>query len=253
MIRTARSVVRLAAVAAAAVAIAACEVNLNTEGLTAKEKRTFTVSGQPDLTLDTFEGAIEIHSWDKNEVEVEIEKRGMEQALLDEMKIEAEQQGDKVTLKVTGPAKAEHHGLTIGVHISPAARLYVAVPRKSQVNARTGDGSVRVENVQGSLVLRTGDGRVTLDRIAGGIEAHSGDGWLRLEGAGGRLNLETEDGRSPSADGRVCSARAPATVDSDPRRARDADERGVGRRHATGVSPSRCPRSSTPRNRRRDR
>ena len=39
MIRTARSVVRLAAVAAAAVAIAACEVNLNTEGLTAKEKR----------------------------------------------------------------------------------------------------------------------------------------------------------------------------------------------------------------------
>ena len=72
--------------AAAAVAIAACEVNLNTEGLTAKEKRTFTVSGQPDLTLDTFEGAIEIHSWDKDEVEVEIEKRGMEQALLDEMK-----------------------------------------------------------------------------------------------------------------------------------------------------------------------
>ena len=46
-----------------------------------------------------------------------------------------------MTLKVTGPAKAEHHGLTIGVHISPAARLYVAVPRKSQVNARTGDGS----------------------------------------------------------------------------------------------------------------
>ena len=207
MIRTARSVVRLAAIAAAAAAIAACEVNLNTEGLTAKEKRTFTVSGEPDLTLDTFEGAIEIHSWDRNEVEVEIEKRGMEQALLDEMKIEAEQQGDKVTLKVTGPAKAEHHGLTIGVHISPAARLYVAVPRKSLVNARTADGSVRVENVEGHLVLRTGDGSVTLDRVAGEVEAHSGDGSIRLEGANGRLDLETEDG-SITVGGRPSVLRA---------------------------------------------
>ena len=90
MTRTLPFVARCAAVTAAAAALAACEVNLNTEGLTAKEKRSFSVTGQPDLTLETFDGSIEIHSWDRNEVEVEIEKRGMEQALLDEMKIEAE-------------------------------------------------------------------------------------------------------------------------------------------------------------------
>ena len=37
--------------------------------------------------LDTFDGAIELHSWDRPEVEVEIEKRAMEQTLLDEIKI----------------------------------------------------------------------------------------------------------------------------------------------------------------------
>ena len=156
MIRTLRLAARLTAVAAAAAAIAACEVNLNTEGLTAKEKRTFTVSGEPDLTLETFNGAIEIHSWDRNEIEVEVERRAVDQALIDEMKIEAEQQGDRVTFRVTGPAGAERHGLTLGVHISPAARLYVAVPRKILLNARTSDGSIKVELRAQSREVRPG-------------------------------------------------------------------------------------------------
>jgi hypothetical protein len=61
---------------------AGCEVNLNTEGLSAREVKTFTITGQPELVLDTFDGAIEVHSWDRNEIEVEVEKRAMEQALL---------------------------------------------------------------------------------------------------------------------------------------------------------------------------
>jgi DUF4097 and DUF4098 domain-containing protein YvlB len=190
-----------------AAGLAACEVNLNTEGLTAKEKKTFSVTGQPDVTLETFDGSIEIHSWDRNEVEVEVERRGMEQALLDEMKIEAEQQGDKITLRVTGPTRSETRGVTIGVHVSPAARLYVAVPRKALINARTADGSIRVENVEGRLAVRTGDGSVALARVVGDVEARSADGSVRLEGATGRLDVETEDG-SIVVDGRPSVLRA---------------------------------------------
>lgn len=200
---------RLRAVAAAGLALtlAACEVNLNTEGLTTKEKRTFAVSGQPDVSLETFEGSIEIHSWDRNEVEVEIEKRGMDQALLDQMKVEADQQGDRIVLRVTGPAAAEHRVVTVGVHISTAARLLVAVPRKALVNARTGDGSIRVENIEGQLVVRTGDGSVALERIVGDIEARSGDGSIRIEQAEGRLDVETDDG-SITIDARPTVLRA---------------------------------------------
>ena len=182
-----------AAVAVLGLGLAACEVNLNTEGLTVREKRTFAVAGQPDLTLDTFDGSIEIHSWDRNEVEVEIEKRGMEQALIDGMTVEAEQEGDRVVLRVKGPPAAERR-ITVGVHISPAARLLVAVPRKSLINARTGDGSIRVENIDGRLALRTGDGSVSAERITGDIEARSGDGSIRIDRAQGRLDLETDDG-----------------------------------------------------------
>ena len=70
-------------VLAAATVFAGCEVNLHTEGLSARETKTFKVTGQPQLVLDTFDGAIELHSWDRPEVEVEVEKRAMEQTLLD--------------------------------------------------------------------------------------------------------------------------------------------------------------------------
>jgi DUF4097 and DUF4098 domain-containing protein YvlB len=173
--------------------LSGCEVNLNTEGLSVREVKTFKVTGQPELALDTFDGAIELHSWDKNEIEVEIEKRAMEQTLIDEIKIDAQQQGDKITVKVTGP-RAQHRGMTIGVHISPTARLRVAVPRNINLNVLSGDGSIKVEAVEGHIVLHTNDGSVTGTRLGGDIQIRSGDGAIRLTDATGKLDLETTDG-----------------------------------------------------------
>ena len=174
--------------------LAGCEVNLNTEGLSARELKTFTVTGQPEIVLDTFDGAIEIHSWDKNEIEVEVEKRAMEQVLLDEIKIDAQQQGDKIVLKVTGPARADRRGVTIGMHISPTARLRVAVPRSANINATSGDGSIRAEAIDGRIVLHTTDGSVSATRLGGDIQIRSGDGTIRIDNSTGKLDLETDDG-----------------------------------------------------------
>lgn len=171
-----------------------CEVNLNSEGLTARETKSFKVTGQAELVLDTFDGAIELHSWDRNDIEVEVEKRAMEQALLDEIKIDAEQQGDTITLKVTGPARLDRHGVTIGMHISPTARLRVAVPRHINITATSGDGSIRAEAIEGRLVLRTTDGSVVGTRLGGDIQIRSGDGSIRLDQVTGKLDLETTDG-----------------------------------------------------------
>ena len=211
---------------AAATLIAGCEVNLNTEGLSARELKTFKVTGQPEVVLDTFDGAIELHSWDKDEVEVEVEKRAMEQVLLDGIKIDAQQQGDKIIIKVTGPARPDHHGVTIGVHISPTARLRVAVPRSANINATSGDGSIRAEAIDGRIVLHTTDGSVTGTRLGGDIQVRSGDGSIRIDHTTGKLDLETDDGsigveakpsvlRLRTGDGSVRVAIEPDTVMTD--------------------------------------
>jgi hypothetical protein len=171
-----------------------CEVNLNSEGLTARDVKTFKVTGQAELALNTFDGSIELHSWDRNEIEVEIEKRAMEQTLLDEIKVEAQQDGNTITIKVTGPARMQHQGMTIGVNISPTARLRVAVPRNINITAASGDGSIRAEAIDGRIVLNTTDGSVVGTRLGGDIQVRSGDGSIRLDHSTGKLDLETTDG-----------------------------------------------------------
>lgn len=210
---------------AAAVVFAGCEVNLNTEGLSAREVKTFKVTGQPEVVLDTFDGSIELHSWDRNEIEVEVEKRAMEQTLLDEIKIDAQQEGDKIVVRVTGP-RAERHGVTIGMHISPTARLRVAVPKNANINAVSGDGSIKAEAIEGKIVLRTSDGSITGTRLGGDIQVRSGDGSIRIDNTTGKLDLETDDGSvgvdaRPSVlhlrtgDGSVRVALEPETVMAD--------------------------------------
>lgn len=178
----------------AAVALSACEVNLNSEGIVSRETKTFKVAGMPDLQLETFDGSIEVHSWDRDEVEVEIERRAMEQAIVDEMVISSEQQGDRIVVKVTRPGNRDFDGIQIGVNFSPTARLRVAVPRKTQLTASSGDGSITVEDVSGKVVLTTSDGSVRATRVTGELSIRSGDGSIRLDGVEGKLDLETEDG-----------------------------------------------------------
>lgn len=178
----------------ASTALSACEVNLQTEGLSARETKTFKVTGQAQLVIDTFDGAIELHSWDRPEVEVEIEKRAMEQTLLDEITITSEQKGDVITLKVTGPTRQQFRGVTVGVHISPTARLRVAVPRNSNIQATSGDGAIRAEALEGKLLLTTVDGSVVGSRLGGNIKIRTGDGSIRLDNSTGTFDLETTDG-----------------------------------------------------------
>jgi hypothetical protein len=186
---------RRAIIAAAVLALAGCEVNLNSEGIVSRETKRFTVTGVPDVLLDTFDGAIEVHSWDRDEVEVEIEKRAMEQALVDDMKVSAEQDGNRIVVKVTSPKSSDrNHGVQIGVHFSPTARLRVAIPRNAQLTASSQDGSLVVEDVNGKVSLRTVDGSIRGSRLSGEISVRTGDGTIRLDRAEGKLDIETGDG-----------------------------------------------------------
>jgi DUF4097 and DUF4098 domain-containing protein YvlB len=217
---------RLATILLVSTTLAGCEVNLNTEGLSARELKTFKVTGPAELSLNTFDGAIELHSWDKNEIEVEVEKRAMEQVQLDEIKVESQQQGDKIVVKVTGPARADRHNMTIGVHISPTARLRVAVPRNINITAVSSDGSIRAEAIEGHIVLNTTDGSVTGLRIGGEVQIRSGDGSIRIDDASGKFDLETTDGtirlegkpsvlRARTGDGSIRANIQPDTVMTD--------------------------------------
>ena len=177
-----------------AVAFTACTVNVNTDGATASETHTFKVTGSSKITLDTFDGAIEVHAWDRPEVEVVVEKQAQDEARLKEITVEKSQDGDSVTLRVRGPASSGTSGLVIGVNFSPSARLRVAVPTSIALDLRSGDGSITVEGVTGTAALKTDDGSIVVSRLSGEVMARTDDGSIRLREITGKVDVETGDG-----------------------------------------------------------
>jgi DUF4097 and DUF4098 domain-containing protein YvlB len=185
--------VGLAAPLLAAAALgSACVVSLDSQGQIVREEKRFTVTDTADLRLTTFDGAIEIQSWDKPDIVIEIEKRGATKDAVDALQIVSSQNGNRIELEVKRPRSETFSGF--GFYHSMSARLIVSVPPTINVIARSGDGSIRVERVNGRLELRTGDGSIRAADVGGELILDTGDGSITVEGARGRLDLGTGDG-----------------------------------------------------------
>jgi hypothetical protein len=109
--------------------------------------------------LITFDGSIEVRTWDRDEVLVEVEKRGQTREDVESIEIKADQSGNRVQVEARRPVGGEAL-LGIGFHVSRSARLIATVPRRANVLARTGDGSIRIDRVDGRIDCGTGDGSV---------------------------------------------------------------------------------------------
>lgn len=184
--------------------MAGCTVTVDSHSRMSRQEKRFAVSGDPIVRVSTFDGAIEIQSWDRPEVLVEIEKRGATQEALEGIEVAASQDGRTIDITVRRPDGQPFSG--IGFQSSSSARLIVSVPRRSDVRARSGDGALRVERVQGKIDLQTGDGSIRAEDVSGEISLTTGDGSIAVDGAQGRLVLDTGDG-SVDVTGRLGSVR----------------------------------------------
>ncbi len=170
-----------------------------------RDEKHFSVAGKPDVTLATFDGAIEIRSWDKPDVQVVVEKRGRDKDDIAAIEVNATQTGDHVEVRVTEPKNRGGFGIHFGSFRS--AKLIVSLPASSDVAARSGDGSIDIERVTGRVQLRSGDGSIHGRLLGGDVNAHTGDGRIKLDGVNGALDVDTGDG-SITVAGKLTSVRA---------------------------------------------
>jgi DUF4097 and DUF4098 domain-containing protein YvlB len=171
-----------------------------------REEKRFSTSGKVDVTLATFDGSIEVRPWDKPEVLVIVEKRARDKAMIDEMDVHTEQNGDHIVVEVKA-RKGDHHGMNFGWNFSRSAKLIVSMPASADLIAKSGDGSIDVERITGRVEMRSGDGSIRGHDVGGDVTAHSGDGSIRIDGVSGALNVDTGDG-SIVLGGKLSSVRA---------------------------------------------
>lgn len=151
--------------------------------------KTYTVSANPDVRIETTDANIRVTTWDQNTIEAKVitnrYKIGEGGIHIDE-----HQTGNSVEIEVRYP----HHIVNFEWGPSHRVDIIVQMPRQGNVNLRTGDGKIELADLKGTMNLHTGDGGEDLQNLDGKLYASSGDGHIRADGRFDALELKTGDG-----------------------------------------------------------
>jgi DUF4097 and DUF4098 domain-containing protein YvlB len=189
---------RLAAVVAAAAALSACDVVVNS--LEAKGKahdvwtRSHPITATGTVEIVNANGRIEITGTDGVQVEVVAERNARAMTDEDARKVLAEVQivesvtADLVRLETKAPTGE-------GRRVDVTYRL--KVPASVNVRLRNSNGTVEVVALKGTVKAETDNGTVIGRQLAGAVDANTTNGSVRLEVDGvavGGIRAETVNG-----------------------------------------------------------
>jgi DUF4097 and DUF4098 domain-containing protein YvlB len=149
--------------------------------------RNYELGGPAEVHVRTDDGNVRVEPGDGARVEARVTTTGWRIAP-DEVVIVERQTGNRVELEVKLPKV--RHGWTGHRSVEVALRM----PARSDLEVRTGDGSVDVRGLAGRIQASTGDGDVVAAGIEGELRLHTGDGTIRASALGGRVSADTGDG-----------------------------------------------------------
>ena len=147
---------------------------------------TYPLDAGGRVSVDSFNGPIEVVGWDQNTVEVNGTKYASHRAALDDIKIDVDAAASSVHIRAERPSDIFHNG---------GVRFSIRVPRKAMLDqVSTSNGKLDVGDVEGDARLRTSNGAIRLTRMKGNVEARTSNGSIDVQDVTGNMNLHTSNG-----------------------------------------------------------
>ena len=165
--------------------------------------KTYTLSGRPDLRIETSDANIRVTTWDQSTIEAKVITSHYK---IGEggIRVEEHQSGDSIGIDVHFP-----HSFGVGfMNWGHKVDVIIQMPREGKVNLQTGDGKIELAGLKGEMEMHTGDGSVNLEGVDGKLHASTGDGHINAQGRFDDLELKTGDGH---VDARATSGSTLAT------------------------------------------
>ncbi len=140
------------------------------------------------LTVENFNGSVEIYGWDQNKVEINGSKYASTRAQLDEMKVDVASSAGLVSVRTLAPPMT-------GWRNNRGVKYVIHVPRKTRLERiESSNGTIRAENIEGEARLVTSNGTVRLMKYQGNVDARTSNGTIALEEFEGAATLVTSNG-----------------------------------------------------------
>jgi hypothetical protein len=147
----------------------------------------WSVGAKPELRIHAGDAAVVVEGGNADGIDATLTTRGWSIGRTG-VQVTEHQNGNSVDIDIKVPSRHFSFGGEYSI------RLEVRVPRELTGDIHTGDGSIKLLNLHGSLHADTGDGSIHGQDLDGSLEARSGDGSVHVTGRFDRLQLHTQDG-----------------------------------------------------------
>jgi hypothetical protein len=139
---------------------------------------------RPEIRVASFNADVRVYASDRQDIEA---------VLYTDRKISSDivtdrQSGNRVELDVHVPNQ------WAAGFSQPSVILELKIPLGSDIDIRSGNGSVMVRGAQGNLTIHTDDGNIEARGISGTLRIDSGNGDLQVEGTVTAVDLRTRRG-----------------------------------------------------------
>jgi DUF4097 and DUF4098 domain-containing protein YvlB len=175
--------------------------------------QTYALTPEGRVELDNINGAVQILSWDRDEVKVDAIKSADSKERLDEAKIEIDSGKDHISIRT----KYRDHDLTFnwGSHNNPASVEYtVTVPRRARLD--------EIKLINGSLDVSGVSGEVRASCINGRLDAHNLAGRAQLSTINGHLDARFDQLAGSTVELNSVNGSVELTIPSDSKAEIDA-------------------------------
>ncbi len=163
-----------------------------------RDKKTFNVKSGGSLVIDSERGSIDVKSWNKEVVEVEIYKKAdtftdrEAEKILEDFEINFEQSGNDVYIKARFRTRSDNFFGGNGRRLT--VKYTVFVPQKYNVDLTTAGGSISVDDLAGNVKSHTSGGSLHFGEITGPVTGKTSGGSITLEGCVGDADIKTSGG-----------------------------------------------------------
>lgn len=163
------------------------------------------------VSVDNFNGSVEIMSWEQDTVEVNGTKYAGQKSYLDDMKIDISATPGAVRIRTIRPSMSRGNC---------GARYSIRVPKRVMLDEIvSSNGGIRIDRVEGNARLRTSNGGLRIDGLKGDVNARTSNGSIELRDIDGNVRVHTSNGRIDaetthgSFEAETSNSRIEATLD----------------------------------------
>jgi len=182
----AKHIIQALVLTAALLCLTACDLELGSfERFTRDFHYSYPLKSSGRLSVESFNGSVEITGWDQETVDISGTKYGPSQDAADSLKVEIDNSPDSVSIRVIRPSERRNN---LG------ARFVIKIPRAARLDRiTTSNGGIRTEDGSGPARLRTSNSSIRVMDLAGGLDAQTSNGAIELTGVDGDVTAHTSN------------------------------------------------------------